>query len=220
MNNLIDLTGMRFGRLTVIEKAPTEADRRTRFLCLCDCGSVYTATSQALRRGTVKSCGCGRRKELSGMRFGSLTAIERSDQFIIRKNYGKRYLWKCVCDCGCVVYRLPEKLRDSVDSACEACLEKRKVSAMTEGAGFVEGTQLSKISNTRPTASNTSGVRGVFWNNRTQKWRAMLVFQKKSYYLGEFREFADAVKARRAAEDKYYLPILASYRPEEVFKAQ
>lgn len=86
------------------------------------------------------------------MRFGHLTALERSDKFVIRDNYGKRYMWKCVCDCGTIVYRLPDKLRDDVDSACEECLIKIKQYAMVEKAGFVEGTQLSKITNTEPTA--------------------------------------------------------------------
>lgn len=117
-------------------------------------------------------------------------------------------MWKCVCDCGAIVYRLPDKLKDDVDSACEECLIKMKQSVMVERAGFVEGTQLSKITNTEPTAANTSGVRGVIWNKRTQKWRAMLVFKNKSHYLGEYYDFNDAVKARKLAEEKYFLPFL------------
>lgn len=206
--DIIDLMGRRFGKLTVIEKAPTEQDRRTRWICQCDCRNRYVASSYALRHGLIKSCGCGRRKDIEGMRFGHLTALERSDKFIIRDNYGKRYMWKCVCDCGAIVYRLSDKLKDDVDSACEECLIKMKQSAMVERAGFVEGTQLSKITNTEPTAANTSGVRGVIWNKRTQKWCAMLVFKKKSHYLGEYYDFNDAVKARKLAEEKYFLPFL------------
>ena len=86
---------------------------------------------------------------------------------------------------------------------------------MTANAGFVEGTQLTKLANMQPTAANTSGVRGVIWNKRTQKWRAMIVFQRKSYYLGEYREFSDAVKARKEAEEKYYQPILDIYNGQD-----
>lgn len=209
---IIDLTGKCFGKLTVIEKAPTEQDRRTRWICQCDCGNQYIATSQALRKGLAKSCGCGRRKDIAGMRFGHLTALERSEQYIVRKDYGKRYMWKCICDCGAIVYRLPEKLKHDIDSACDNCQAQMKISAMVENAGFIEGTQLTKISNTQPTAANTSGVRGVIWNKRTQKWRAMLVFQRKSHYLGEYRDFNDAVKARKTAEEKYYLPFLENLK--------
>lgn len=209
---IIDLTGKRFGKLFVLAKAPTEKDGRTRWICQCDCSNAYVATSQALRKGFAKSCGCGRKKDITGMRFGHLTAIERSEQYIVRNKYGKRYLWKCNCDCGNIVYRLPEKLRDDIDSACDDCLSKLKVASMVENAGFVEGTQLAKIVSIKPTAANTSGVRGVIWNKRTQKWRAMLVFQRTSHYLGEYREFNDAVNARKAAEEKYYLPFLEKHK--------
>lgn len=214
MGNLIDLTGQRFGKLVALKKAPTESDRRTRWICHCDCGNDYVTTSQALRKGYAKSCGCGRRKDIAGQRFGRLTAVERSDQYIVRKNHSKRFKWKCVCDCGTVVYRLPEKLRADIDSSCDNCLIKDKVSAMVESAGFVEGTQLAKILNLKPTAANTSGVRGVIWNKHTQKWRAILVFQKKSHYLGEYKEFDEAVKARKKAEDEYFQSFLENHYKE------
>lgn len=210
-STLIDLTGQTFGKLTVLEKMPPDTDRRTRWLCSCECGNVCVVQSRALRKGLQKSCGCGRRKDLTGRRFGSLTAVERSDKFIEIEGRGKKYLWKCVCDCGEIVYRLPEKLRDNTNSACERCLDQRKVAAMVQSAGFVEGTQLNKIASTKPLATSTSGVRGVFFNNRTQKWRAMLKFQGVNHYLGEYKELEDAIKARGRAEEEYFAPILEKY---------
>ena len=38
MPNLIDLTGMRFGKLLVIERAPNKSGR-TYWKCKCDCGT-------------------------------------------------------------------------------------------------------------------------------------------------------------------------------------
>lgn len=57
MPRLIDLTGKRFGRLTVISKT-TPKRRSTRWLCRCDCGKEVVATSTNLRNGNTKSCGC------------------------------------------------------------------------------------------------------------------------------------------------------------------
>lgn len=64
-----DMTGLRFGKLLVIERVPPESiyqpSRRKRALwtCLCDCGKTTVVRSNDLRakgvRG-VKSCGCGR----------------------------------------------------------------------------------------------------------------------------------------------------------------
>lgn len=55
---LIDLTGQRFGMLTVI--GLDERSKATRWKCLCDCGKETIVTSQNLRRGGFYSCGCNR----------------------------------------------------------------------------------------------------------------------------------------------------------------
>lgn len=52
-SNFIDLTGQRFGRLTVISYVS-----QSRWLCQCDCGQQTTVKSQAMRRGDTRSCGC------------------------------------------------------------------------------------------------------------------------------------------------------------------
>lgn len=53
MGSLIfDITGKRFGRLVVLEKA------KGKWLCLCDCGNRKLIASGALRSGSTRSCGC------------------------------------------------------------------------------------------------------------------------------------------------------------------
>lgn len=58
MGKFIDLTGQRFGRLTVISQA--ERKRRpcgsivTMWNCKCDCGNLVTVSMQNLRRGMAK----------------------------------------------------------------------------------------------------------------------------------------------------------------------
>ena len=53
-----DLTGSRFGRLTVIGRAA----RRGYHLCRCDCGTERSIYYNSLLKGLSKSCGCLRRK--------------------------------------------------------------------------------------------------------------------------------------------------------------
>lgn len=55
----IDLTGMHFGRLTVLGEARrvSWADG-VMWLCRCDCGTEKTVSSNALRGGGTQSCGC------------------------------------------------------------------------------------------------------------------------------------------------------------------
>jgi HNH endonuclease len=51
---------------------------------------------------------------------------------------------------------------------------------------------------------NTSGVKGVTWNKRVQKWRARITINGKIKFLGAFITFEGAVRTRLAAEKKYY----------------
>lgn len=67
MSALIDLTGRRFGRLFVLERAGTYvADggfhKSATWRCRCDCGRETVVMSQDLRRGTTRSCGCLQRE--------------------------------------------------------------------------------------------------------------------------------------------------------------
>jgi len=57
--SLIDITGERFGRLTVIKLA-CHGSRKTpaKWLCKCDCGNVIEVSRQRLISGHTKSCGC------------------------------------------------------------------------------------------------------------------------------------------------------------------
>lgn len=57
-NKLMDLTGQRYGRLTVVERDFSK--RTTAWKCICDCGNTTVVTSKNLRtKGySTKSCGC------------------------------------------------------------------------------------------------------------------------------------------------------------------
>jgi len=55
---LIDLSGKRFGRLTVLSKAES-VDKRTIWWCRCDCSDKSLAIDgYCIRRGHTRSCGC------------------------------------------------------------------------------------------------------------------------------------------------------------------
>ena len=52
-----DLTGKRFGRLTVIG-VDDRGTRKTYFNCQCDCGNIKSIRSDSLLCGAIRSCGC------------------------------------------------------------------------------------------------------------------------------------------------------------------
>lgn len=57
MPRLIDLTGSRFGRVTVIERAGC-IGKHAAWLCQCDCGNMKVIRSDHLIYGKTVSCGC------------------------------------------------------------------------------------------------------------------------------------------------------------------
>lgn len=56
--NLIDLTGRRFGRLTVVSRVPDT--NPIKWHCRCDCGHFTDVLGWNLRSGKTTSCGCNR----------------------------------------------------------------------------------------------------------------------------------------------------------------
>ena len=60
-----DLTGRRFGRVTVLEFVELDLNRAARWRCRCDCGTVFVANAANLVHGHTKSCGCFRRETSS-----------------------------------------------------------------------------------------------------------------------------------------------------------
>jgi hypothetical protein len=59
MANVINLVGLKFGRLNVISKNEIKGNRRqVRWDCECDCGNKHTVTGESLRSGKSRSCGC------------------------------------------------------------------------------------------------------------------------------------------------------------------
>jgi hypothetical protein len=63
-----DLTGMEFGRLTVLYRAAASPTRRGAYwTCRCNCGSETTIKGGALVTGNTKSCGCLGRENLAAL---------------------------------------------------------------------------------------------------------------------------------------------------------
>ncbi|MCL2636949.1 MAG: hypothetical protein FWD48_01130 [Oscillospiraceae bacterium] len=79
MSKLIDLTGQRFGRLTVVSRAENAKCRVARWKCLCVCGNTTFTRNDYLIKGKTKSCGC----------LGSELASKRMKQNPINKSHNK-----------------------------------------------------------------------------------------------------------------------------------
>lgn len=62
MSKFEDLTGQRFGRLTVVERTKSRVTpkglHQTMWRCRCDCGNEIETRANALKTGNTQSCGC------------------------------------------------------------------------------------------------------------------------------------------------------------------
>lgn len=97
MPAFIDLTGQKFGRLTVLRRAPDVKKGQPRWECLCECGNPSTVDAGHLRSGATKSCGCikPQPKNIIGQKFGLLTVVSLMEN---HTTHGPR--WLCRCECG------------------------------------------------------------------------------------------------------------------------
>lgn len=60
-SKLSDLTGQKFGLLTVIKKVKNNKYGQPQWLCKCDCGNEKIILGSSLKSGNTKSCGCKQR---------------------------------------------------------------------------------------------------------------------------------------------------------------
>jgi len=53
-----ELTGKRFGKLTVVRRGENNSQNKAVWVCKCDCGEITTAITAQLNNGHKRSCGC------------------------------------------------------------------------------------------------------------------------------------------------------------------
>ena len=64
-------------------------------------------------------------------------------------------------------------------------------------------TQQTNTQNMRMNKRNTSGVTGVYFNKKDNKWQSYIRAESKLRYLGQFDDWFEAVCARKSANVKY-----------------
>lgn len=130
MGRFIDLTGNRYGKLTVVRR-DGYIGKTIAWLCKCDCGNYHRIRGSSLRNLGVKQCPeCAgkQRIDLIGQRFGRLTVVEYVGM------RGNNSFWHCVCDCGNKVDVSSGKLRSGWTQSC-GCLHKELLSLRNKSHG-------------------------------------------------------------------------------------
>ena len=127
MSKVIDMTGQRWGKLVVLERAENDPYGKAQWLCQCDCGNQKIIAGASLRKGVTISCGCHRLAKIKqfneqntineiGHRYGKLVVISKNTDSKLQQD--GRAMWNCKCDCGneCVV--MGKLLRNGHVNSC------------------------------------------------------------------------------------------------------
>jgi hypothetical protein len=192
-----NIIGRRFNRLVVIEDDGTRSSKgEIKWLCQCDCGNLYHALGYRLRNGRTKSCGC-LNDEKKRERFKDLSGTETDNFKIIDRVYSKnqRVWWNCICKhCGNELILSNNDINHYTSCGCLRGASKGYMDSIRDP---------ESLKSTKPTAKSTTGVRGVYFNERKKRYQVFINVDKKQKYLGSYASLEEAAKIRREAELKY-----------------
>ena len=214
----------KYGKLTTLYKNGRSKNRNIIWHCRCDCDNELDVPTASLTSGNTQSCGCLRIERIkeTGKKNRNLNHYDLSGEYgigythknepfyfdIEDYNLIKEYTWTINSD-G-YVYSIPNgrviKMHmlimsppkgKVVDHINHITFDNRK-----SNLRICEHYQ-NRI-NSLPYKNNTSGRKGVYWDKTRNKWMVCITANKKTYTLGRYDDFDEAVRVREEAEEKYH----------------
>lgn len=226
----LDLNGKRFGRLTIIKRVENRilpsGQKRSQWLCKCDCGNYATVLGFMLTSGNTQSCGClhdevfakARKKyntyDLSG-EYGVGYTTKGDKFYFDLEDYDKikDYCWT-IRNNGYVTAYCPTTMNHILlhrlimncdnNNLYIDHIHGNKTRNDNRKSNLRIATPSQNMMNKPLLKNNTSGITGVSWNKRKGKWESYITIDNKRKGLGYFTNFDDAIEARKAAEKKYF----------------
>lgn len=123
ITNAVDLTGQKFGKLTVIERnGYTNGKRKLpTWLCRCDCGNTAIRTGKALKSSLNSGCDNCRWEyfDLIGKTFGSLKVVSK------HSSGNGEVVWNCECVCGKIIQVSTGRLNFGNVTSC-GCMKRNR----------------------------------------------------------------------------------------------
>jgi len=209
-----DITGQRFGKLTVLSPTKERRSGNVVWKCRCDCGNLYYQSGRNLVRGFSKHCGCEKKRgksaefrDITDQKFNRLTALYPTDK---RSSSGS-VIWHCICDCGREAKVSETALVHGSQISC-GCRVQEVGKELSGHLHFIEGTCIEFLKRKRR-SDNSSGYTGVY-RMENGKYKAGITFKKTRYYLGTYDTFEEAKKERQNAEVRYHQAFLEKHYRE------
>lgn len=213
--------GDTIGRWTVIGE--TRRNGKRYYCCRCECGTEKEVYYRSLEMGLSQSCGClrgellrSKGEDLTGKKVGKLTVLYRDS--------GRDGYWVCECECGGRTSVIAKSLREGNTHSC-GCIQREiasRTGTRTVGKNaekqiainMAYRTNFQVIENENLPKNNTSGCKGVWWDKSRGKWQSYIQVHGKRVMLGRFSRKEDAILARKAAEDEYFVPLIEKKKIE------
>lgn len=226
---VIDISGQKFGRLTVISHCGSNKEGKSLWLCKCDCdGKEVTVIGKELRNGHTQSCGCLQRERakeantkhnLTGTKIYNVWASMKQRCYDNSQENYKFYGGKGISVCedwNADFITFYNDMYESYVRHIERFGEKETTIDRIDCGGNYEisncrwATWDAQHLNTAMYETNTSGCSGAYWREHLQKYELRIHFLGKTVPLGCHTNLEDCRKLRKEAEIKYYTPIIES----------
>ena len=133
LNRIKDLTGKKFGNLTVLSMHKERIKKKIYWLCKCDCEfqTEFLVQGNNLSSGNTTRCKlCSSKNriiDLVGQKFDKLTV----EELVGTEN--KNAVWKCKCECGNYVIKNSSELKHNVNNSCGCSDEENNLVGKTFG---------------------------------------------------------------------------------------
>lgn len=124
MGKLVDLTGIKFGMLTVNKRVENQG-KHPMWACTCECGKLATVRADNLKKATVPHCGCQKNHDapnfidITNQIFDRLTVLHR-----VENNIDGDAMWLCECSCGSTRIVKGGSLRSKTTRSCGCLFEE------------------------------------------------------------------------------------------------
>lgn len=225
MGKFVDLTGQRFGKLTVVSRgenhiSPTNPKNSyIQWYCDCDCGATdILIRGDSLRTGNTQSCGC-LQKEIASERL--IKYNKKFNKYDLSGDYGigwtsntdeefyfdledydkiKDYCWY-ENDSGYLITEKNIRFHRLILDIRNRQFVVDHINHKTLDNRKINLRVCTQFENSKNTTTKYSGV---YFNKDKNKWVASISYNYKSIYLGAFENFEDAVTARKQAEEEYF----------------